>query len=905
MGPWFLLRCLIIVGILLKLVTSIALANGGELRRYSIDLRLPEGNLVNGRVLQARVTLQTRIPTTELCLYLPYNDPLFYHDPAQQFARRSREALQQRPEFGEQFLEEYQTRLEIGEISPFLVRLKVPADRAATTTFNFDYSFVLPHWSDREGEQFLFYRFYPQPLNHCPGMEELHSDYDFAGMRHMQVKLSGLEGWQVQSVHQQQSLGDSLILEDSRDIVFNITRGYQQERFDFDGLTLRFVFTDKTFLNRLGYIKSFLKQLQYYLGPYPFKELIFLESEELEPSKIDSFVILNRPKQIGMQVLQEEYLNWILWQICQQLGEQWYGVGITPNSQDSAWFFRGQVEFYTYLILKEDSRIFNLFRSEEGGQPWFHFNHRQGTDLAASLLGVLDSGSALVDEKLNSRRSAYEQNGFAYVRHLLAMRYLYWLYGDQFLDFVRSFTVERMRSVQKTSHKDFYQAMAASSELQDSGFAAADLLKLWWTSDQWPDFRLLETDCSSFLRSSEDCYLKVDMDSDFVIPFDVELSVPGSERRIQRVFPKRDSVDVVFEHVGRRGVVTINPGREIFDRDRFNNANEWSGIHFLPGDVSTVRDDAYTVVWAPFPSKLPGEDLSLNLGLQVFRYVTAGVSGVVQYIPSEKQLGYNLLYLKDLPDMGAYVIANLLENYGKNFKGERIFGLNLIKSPLFFSEPELALGVKIQSRQSLGIKDSQHFINGYSLRLDRLEFWHCSANMNVETEFTLNVQDLFSYQKDWAIARVGCSDRRLSAGLRLFQGSLRSRGLIADNVRFFPQDLGLARIRLDHPSLPSTNKIRSLNFDLQWPANLPLPSAFFALPRQSKWRIFADVGEVFHPSDRYEAAGLGYSLPIGGDIVGRRSLTVFRFTVLTVLHRVYDGQTDQRPGFLFDFTGKL
>ena len=146
---------------------------------------------------------------------------------------------------------------------------------------------------------------------------------------------------------------------------------------------------------------------------------------------------------------------------------------------------------------------------------------------------------------------------------------------------------------------------------------------------------------------------------------------------------------------------------------------------------------------------------------------------------------------------------------------------------------------------------------------------------------------------------------KLETGWRLFAGGIKHSEEVPDSVFLSPQDLDLARLRIASEGLEKVRRINTAGLDLLYPAWMPLPDWTFAINRQAKWRVFADIGVSEGPNHIYRDVGFGYYVPIGGDLVGKGSFSVLKFSMLVVAYSDIDGKKEGSPGFLVDFTGQL
>ena len=122
---------------------------------------------------------------------------------------------------------------------------------------------------------------------------------------------------------------------------------------------------------------------------------------------------------------------------------------------------------------------------------------------------------------------------------------------------------------------------------------------------------------------------------------------------------------------------------------------------------------------------------------------------------------------------------------------------------------------------------------------------------------------------------------------------------------FSPQSITEARVRIDAPTLEAVPDIWSLGLDFEIPVHLPVSSLLFVLPKKSSLRFFYDKARSNSLDRDFSDYGLGLRLPLGGDVVGKRSLAIGSLSILAVLAREYDDVKNNDVGLLIDFVGKL
>jgi len=891
--------CLISLFLLISSWSIAAATAEGDIY-YQMSFAMSENDITTGAPIEVQAHIRLPEARQELCFYLAYNDPLFFYDPNQDLRRNQSLGELHLP--GQGRIEIKSASEKLSELMPFLYKIDA---HEALQHIDLEFQFVVPRWPGRLGNQFLFHQFYPQILEECPDHNQLTYNWLKAQEVTYQAEVNWPKSWQLTTPH---SFVEPRVIRASEPLAFNLSKNYRITTFDMKDLTVQMVYLSDNFSDHERYVRNFVVSLQATIGDFPYQKLLIIETEDLERSRIPGVITLNRPKQAAMESLQQGYLNWISWQLAFLLAEQWIGTSLAPSNFDDYWFFRGTAEFAASIGIHQEPSVRNLFASDDIGTPFLRLSYHQGADLAASLMRLFKPGYLLLDEQsLKSRHSFIHQYSYAYFRQVLALRYLHWLYGENFLAALRAFYAENAK--QRVSHLDFLEFVKGYPGLVRGSFAAHDILLKWWTASNWPDYSLqqLKVQPHPEDKSSKQLQVQVKQASQLTLPFDVVVTTDRGRRLKKLVLRDEPQVTVSFDLLAdeKPDLVEINPGREIYDRNRFDNSNLTPRIRFFPGNADGLADDSYTLIWAPFPSLLPGESLTLNLGLQMFRYVSAGMSGIISYNPAEERLGYSFYYTVDLPSIGAQLSANLVQDYGQTYRDDRVAGLSVSHTPFFLKEPRLALSLRLSFRETLADRNSRHMLGGLRAALSSRRTDHCYYELSAERQQTFGAMGDIDYIRDWTVGELGCGANGVDLNLRGFIGKLRTEGRTTRGIQFNPQSLDEARMRIDRPLLQPTMEFRSLGADLSWPAYLPIPQSFFVLPRQSRWRLSYDYGESVDRADIYTNAGFGFTLPFGGDVVGKTSMSFLNFTVMGIFYRRYADTISYQPGVIFDFLGSL
>ncbi len=852
---------------------------------YQIEVYATDTALHGDSSFAGKVTIEWEKNSQETCIYLPFNDRNFFWDPSQNVSSDADKNRNFRPVYGG--IQITSSSVPYETISSYLIKI-APASKQVV----FDFNFTLPQWVDSGKEQHLFHRFYPQKLERCPQSDENSFQYIVAPS-HFKAAVHYPRAWYLATP----AFHDGVNLEYSgRFLVFNLSLNYQVEYMKVGSLPVTVVFKSKPFPRYKYHLKQFLTKLELMLGPYPFERLVLLESEELERQAIPGVISINRPKQIGMDSIQGRYLNWTLWQLAYFSCQQWIGANLWAKNHDHQWFFRGLAEFYANLILAENPRLHNIIASTKDEKPWLEFNYRQSADLLASILSIFSPHNRLVDSSLEISRPFAEQNNFDYIRHYMLLRFFHWYLGAEFLNKLGDYY--HTYKGQAVDHISFLHFMMGA--FPKNKRAITRYIQMWWSQSNWPDFDLSHYKIKKVDSQKYQVTLEIGQPDDFRLPFDVRFS-NKSQAVLRRYSESSSELEVTLDF--KPSKIEINPNREIFDSNRFNNTNSWTKVVFFPGNAKTLRDDAYTAIWFPFVSKLPGEGVSVILGTQLFRYVNSGLTLMLSYVPSEERLGFNSSYVAKLESLGGIGNFSLAQDYGPGLRDQRVIDFYYSHPLESFVNPAISLGVRLRHRGAVSTGEG-HNTWAVLSEVESSGNDSCGYRLLGVHEKTIETRD-FEYTRSYGILGGRCQSAKGVISVRSFWGAVKQRREPPDFVAFGPQTLDEAKIRIDAPQLAPSRRLWTASVDIEIPAHLPISSSFFLMPKKSTWRVYYDFGEAQDPDNEYEAYGAGIRIPLGGDVVGKRSLALANFSLLAVLGKKYDNNYDRKPGFLIDFLGKL
>lgn len=879
---------------LLILVCSTAVSQPAPVTSYQLDVNLSATETVASAQGTLKITAWTPPKDGRRCLFLPLNDPQYKTDPARglsptvlRYGRNQRREGDIKIPADSKLLPQSSYLYEVRDFEPGMT-IKFAA--------------VLPRWEGESRKRWLFNDFYPIPLRECPPAEADTWNYQRDLNASITFRFATTSDHKVYHPGKPAAAGQAFTINAPK-VTFYLAQETYERSIMVGPTRLTSVYYSAGFSNLLPHIRELLQEAQTLMGPLPGGQLLIIETEDLEKSLVPGIITINRERQKNINDRSTSALNWNIWQVANFLPMQWFGVYRFPRTMADFWLNKGFGDMVAYLLLRPRPNIANLFSAVHGESPLFEFDYRQAQDLVAAALTFFQPFNALTDKSGQNASSLPEQHAFGYIRHSLAMRYLYWYLGhDKFITLLRQY-------LDATSH----QAITSTgfiAFLEQQQLATpqplADIILQWWSQDTWPDYFLVDVNQESLPSGQWQGEVLLAQNQSYNLPISVVATDATGQTYSKRAYQVNDSLKASFITAAPIKTVDINPSREVYDANRFDNSNRGFDINIFPGDANSFADDAYTVLWLPLIAKLPGEAFSVLLATQMFRYVQSSYTSVLSLVPSEQRLGFQGYFLTDIPQFGLFTVMSLIQDFGSTYKGERIIDAGIYRAPFIFKEPNTEVGLRLRSRQTLGQPDSIH--QTVALRLKVVPYNPSICHYEIKSDLESTPGETpggFSYQRDFFQARTNCRLWNIDWGLRGFVGSLRSTGPLPGGIKFKAQNVDEARVRIDRPTIAASNKIHSYGLDILWAAKLPLPATMFFLPRESRFRLYFDTASTRDPQHEIRAGGGGLLIPIGGDAVGKNSISLFQLSLLGVVYRQVDSETDNSVGILFDFLGKL
>jgi len=859
--------------------------------RYQMQITIRPGDLNYESNARVDLSIEDKDFKPDMCIYVPLEDPAFRRSAEihsltgysiRDQASRVRARVQWlRPE-------------SLQPVRPGYWRLTRPL---ASPAIQLSYELTLPGWRDHPGRPRIITNFYPRILTSCSEQEsdEL-PNIPPEALFELQLRIP--ESWSQLNPGQNSEQG---IRYRGRDFYLVLYQDAKLLETEVEGLRLRFLASSDTFFQNLPAVKQILRHHYGILDDWPTADLLLIESDEFEPVNIAGLVLVNRPQQELMRSLQEDFLNWNTWQMTLALADQWFGHQARVHRLEDSWLTQSLADSLALLFLRDSSEYENLFTGLQGREPWFQLNFSQVQDLLAATLSLVQPHNAMVDSELKSLPDILQRPPYAFIRSSQALRVLLKEMGfKEYSRFLREiFALGSKKALQPSMVIGLLQK---SFDRKDRIYS--QILQNYWQSDSWPDAQIVKVSKAQDPKATQ---VQIEFNNELRIPLDVAVHTRDGQTQVQRIAAE-DAQGLLVFGVPYRDVAfaEIDPDRSIFDGDRFNNSSDWPDLKFFPGNARTLSDDAYTILWAPFLQKLPGNALSLQLGWQLFRYLGTGLTGSLVHQPKTGRFGYRLLWQQAIPERSLKVNLQVAQDDDRTLPGERLSDLTIQRSPVAKGLPWLDIFSRQRLRQTLGIREESHLTSAFGTVLRGPKRRTCGWQLNTEQELsTWVLKKNFNYRRSFGLFKLNCEVPGFQWNGNVFWGGSKRDGDVPGGALFQPQDLDESRLRLDRPRLPLSGRANTWGMNFAVPLRLPLPSDLLVLPRRSLFKVFADGGQLKEPEHRVLLGGTGLVLPIGGDVIGKQPITFLEFSLLAVFYRKVDGVTDTKPGLLFDFSGQL
>ncbi len=793
-------------------------------------------------------------------------------------------------------------------LTPYLIRVK-PAISAVQLRIKLDSI-------DPPKDDFFFRRIAPVPLNQCPPSVMRISPGDVTYLAY-QVKISAPVNWQI--------VGDievshSLIYRGD-DLVFALGKNLKSQFFPLDsqkfadnpnGLTdeetiggFYVYYRNKSFLALVESIVAVFPGLTQWFGPFPHHQLVFMETAQHINQTLPGIVPINIPQDDVLRSLQTKVLNWNHWATLHLLARQWWGAAVRSGETRDNWIADGLIDYAVGDILRRDGDRYDLFKAQEGGPAALSISYLDAQYITASLLKQAKPALTLVnDHGASNPRSL--QHPLHYMRQSLFIRSLVNDWGLQNVQrSSREFTRANLgHSVKPLDFKSGFNSQFKDNHADLKKYQA--MVAYWWQSHHWPDYAL--ADWSIHQVGVKSWTTKISVTANHCLPARLSVQLESAGVKQENTIPI-DCQDGRIEYVESIQTdfeperILLDPSRELFDADRFNNTSGLRAIKFMPGSARKIGDDHYTGLWLPYPFKRPAEGFGYGLQLALFRFLDNSLVGGIEHQHDPAKTGYHLNLLVNDVFLDVRAELGLQRNF-EGFRSEQIF-FNRNVATIF--DHSLGASLRLRNKSASREVNSTHqTVAGY-LALTPITTSKFGLEVRGEWEETIDHQESpYTYQRRWydAVLRHSNVFSILHYQLRWFHGTAGSRDDAPDLARFYPKNLDEAHIRSEDGGFP-VDEIRAFNGDVFFPTAQLFDRLGFLLVDRMDFRLFYDTALTNGGSHNLWAAGCGLQVPLGGDFIGVGSVAMSRFTLLATLRSSTDGVLNDKPQLIFSMMGDL
>lgn len=862
--------------------------------------------------LQGRMTWSGLTPDSEglVCFYLPYEDPEFgsRHGTMGRFESISGSQPQATLHNGH-------LQVTVNSLGAFpsnsdqdhILRIRLPSNWQEGNHLDMLVDASVPRPKFSHPLDWFFDGFLPLKLPNCETSNLTHLHFIQAMYTQYRGRIEFPQKWTYQGPGQVNTAGQVDVELTGSTFAFALQKDTQKLELQIAGIPVQIFPRSKSFVSLRATVEEMLPQLIERLGPPPFQSLTIVETTEVQRSNLPGIIAINKPSQAFFDKLQVDWINWRHWIMLNQLIKQWYGSAIAVDNPDDNWLMDGLVEFVLLDTLARNQEKWDLFRPIFNGRKPVSFTYLQVAEIFAGMLRQNAPFATLTDSSLQSKNRWQDQHSLLFIKQAFALRQIAEKAGhDSFFAMLRAANRDWIHK--KIAPKDFYSWV----DRRPSPFSPSirqeikSNLLTWWTSEGWPDFKLTKFSVESlkgekWVANIESQQLgEIDFAPSLIVTDDTGASYSSTMRNFSQS-PGAWTAEVVTR--GRPISATIDPDHVTFDSNRFDNSSESPDIVFFPGTTNTLRDDAYTILWVPYPVRRPGEAFSVGIGASIRHYLESGLSVRFEYAHATRRGSYFINQEIKWPGFG--LSSNLLASH--TYFNDRRIEASVARSPLFAAGPRLSVTGRLRRKGEAGKSDSDHYTLGFLASIRPPGVWNpCQPSLVAEWEKAPDVwAPDFSYERNTATALGSCLfPKGTNLRIRGFAGDLTTDGIPPLTAQFRPNDLYEVGLRLDS-SVTRVNKIIATQADLYLPLFLPLPRDMLILPRQMKWRLFHDFGKSPDAQVTYRSAGMGFFIPFGGDLSGAGSLTVSRISLLAILYQKVGAQVSRRPSIVFDLTGEI
>ncbi len=896
----------------LSLASSVCFGLEGVELDFEV-IKISESSSGDPNQISGNLTIRNWNSSRGFCLYLPYNDPNYGKKRlfAQRFSINRNESSYYRG--GEMNIESLgPNSFKAKKLTDFLLYIETEPLQRLINELHIGFKGVTPRLEGSHKNTWFFDQFYPVPLKECPQNITMTDYYTHFPDNYIKAEISIPKGWNFAGPESKLNDPQGISIEyRANHLAFIVTKEHKHKIVEISGRKVRLYYFSENFLELIPSIGLALQSHQKWFGPYPFPSLTIIETSEVERVDVQGMVYLNTPRQDIFKTLQSSWMNWRQWMIVSLLASQWAGASLQIDNPDDWWFLAGFIEFATLEALKSDSSkntLFDLLNPDKGGDRDYTLNYEQFQQALAALLYDQNKTKPLTNSFYGSFAKYDDQHKLNYIRHAILLKQLKQIAGETpFVNFMHLFFQEfKFASVRPADFVHLFSRLP-SPFLPQKREQLSAAIRQWWQKSEWPDVALNKFSSDKTNDQKWRTTIELEQISDLRVPYELRLTDANGEKNsiIMGDYGRNQKI-TKYETESDAEIVLaeLDPNYQFYDKNRFNNKNTLPGIKFFPGNLSTLSDSDYSLIWLPFVFRRPGEPFSLSVEGALFRFIDNIIKAKVDYAPDQSLLGYDLQHTRKNEEL----LLNTSFQITRSYDQLQTYRILLQRQPLSATWSHTSISAAAARIEILGRKNYGHqlFELGSSSQVS-LRNNFCKVMFAPKLSAAPKTAAI-SYEKFEVNSNALC---QLYPG---YDFSLSNYlGKINTTNDELPAELQINAERLDGPKIrldagedQISKHLVSYNFDLLLPLRLGLPENTFVLTRRLRSKLFYDIGHSFRPEEKkFRAYGLGIVLPFGGQLSGMSALSISRLSLVSVLYREYGDIKSHKPSFLFDFSGNL
>ena len=127
----------------------------------------------------------------------------------------------------------------------------------------------------------------------------------------------------------------------ARNYAFALGKNFKRISQVIAGIPVTIAYHSEGFRDLVPTLEKVLPAQIALFGPFPFHELVIVETSELQRHGLPGLIAMNRPRQSLFSIMQKDWLNWQHWILASMLALQRYGGAVTVENPDDEWLVSG------------------------------------------------------------------------------------------------------------------------------------------------------------------------------------------------------------------------------------------------------------------------------------------------------------------------------------------------------------------------------------------------------------------------------------------------------------------------------------------------------------------------------------------------------------------------------------